>query len=295
MANNNPPRNAGNAGNAASRTSHSQRGRAGNPGTGPGRTGFYAVLVAVAVIGIGAILYFIRNPAGSTGTGAAANSDYEAFRARYARAGAAQPYTLGSATAPVVVEEFADFECPQCGRYATITEPDVRKRLVEPGQVLYKYYDFPLPMHKNTQAASNAAACANEQGKFWPMHDALFAGQDAWGLGPGETEVTDNPKPVFLGYARAIGLNTDQWEKCFDARKYQPRIDANTAEALRRNVSATPTFYVNGKQFTGSISYDQLKSMVDQAAASPKPAGAGTGSPATPGADPVPPPSPSVE
>lgn len=259
MANNNPPRAARSGANSAAARSNG------------GRTGFYAVLIAIAVIGVGAILYFMKNPAASNGS-AQANSQYDALKANFAKAGPPQPYVLGNASAPVTIEEFADFECPSCGRYATITEPDVRHRLVETGQALYKYYDFPLPMHKNTQAASNAAACADEQGKFWPMHDQLFAGQDAWGLSASETEVTDNPKPIFLGYAKALGLNTDQWEKCFDAHKYQSRIDANTGEAFRRHVEQTPTFYVNGKMITGAISYDELKKMVDEAAAAPKPA-----------------------
>lgn len=270
MANNNPPRNA-----------RSAAAKAGRPSAG-GRTGFYAVLIAIAVVGVAAILYFMRNPAATAGGGADANAQYDALKANYAKAGPPQPYVMGDLKAPVVVEEFADFECPQCGRYATITEPDVRTRLIAPGRVLYKYYDFPLPMHKNTQAASNAAACADEQGKFWPMHDALFAGQDAWGLGPGEGELTDNLKPIFLGYAKSIGLNTDQWANCFDARKYQSRIDANMAEALRRHVDATPTFYVNGTMAQpGSVSFDQLTAMVDSAAAHPAVTTGSAAAPAT--------------
>lgn len=258
MANNNPP-----------------RARSAAAGSTGGRTGFYAVLIAIAVIGVGAILYFMKNPAGSGGS-AQANAQYDALKTNLAKAGPPKPYIIGNASAPVTIEEFADFECPSCGRYATITEPDVRKRLVETGQALYKYYDFPLPMHKNTQAASNAAACADEQGKFWPMHDQLFAGQDAWGLQPdGATQITDNPKPIFMGYAKAIGVNTEQWEKCFDAHKYQSRIDANTGEAFRRHVNETPTFFVNGKMATpGAISYDDMKKLVDEAAAASRPVAA---------------------
>ncbi len=230
------------------------------------RTAFYGILIAIAVIGAGVILYLTKHPSAGN-AGAQANTQYDSLKAVYAKAGPPRPYVLGSAKAPVVIEEFADYECPSCGHYATITEPDVRKRIVETGQALYKYYDFPLPMHKNTQAASNAAACADEQGKFWPMHDQLFAGQDAWGLGPNEGEVTDNPKPIFLGYAKSIGLNTDQWEKCFDSRKYQSRIDANAAESFRRNLNETPTFFVNGKMVAGAITYDDLKKMVDDATA----------------------------
>jgi protein-disulfide isomerase len=250
MANNNPSRNA----------------RTGAAASG-GRSAFYSVLIAIAVIGAGVILYLMKNPAASEGS-AQANAQYEALRANMANAGPPQPHVLGDSTAPVVIEEFADFECPSCGRFATITEPDVRKNLVDTHRVFYKYYDFPLPMHKNTQAASQAAACADEQGKFWPMHDQLFAGQDAWGLNPdGATQVTDNPKPIFMGYAKAIGLDVSQWEQCYDSKKYQSRIDANTAEGFRREVNETPTFYINGKKFAGSMPFDVVEREVAAAAA----------------------------
>jgi protein-disulfide isomerase len=234
----------------------------------PNRAIFYAILIVIVLVGAGAILYLKKSPQQATQP----NPEYEALRQSYANAGPPQPYTLGNPNAPVVIEEFADFECPSCGRFSTITEPDVRSRIVNQGLAYYKYYDFPLPMHKNTIAASNAAACANEQGKFWEMHDALFEGQDQWGLGPDEGEVTDNPKPVFLNFAKQIGLNTDQWEKCYDSRKYQSRIDANAGEALRRNVEQTPTFYVNGTMAAGAISYDEMKQLVDSAAQKATPA-----------------------
>ncbi len=252
MANNNPPRNA----------------RTGRSAAGNGRTGFYALLIAIAVIGIGAILYLMKSPTAAD-AGGSANARYDSLQKRAAAAGPPKPYTLGNPNAPVVIEEFADFECPVCGNYATVTEPDVRKQIIEPGLAYYKYYDFPLPQHNNTQAASNAAACADEQGKFWQMHDAIFGGQDAWGLQPdGATQVTNNPTPIFAGYAKAIGLNLPQWQKCYDSRKYQSRIDANMAEAFRRNVNQTPSFFINGQAMTpGAVTYDDLKKAVDAATA----------------------------
>ena len=250
MANNNPPKS-------------SRPGQTPSQGPSSNRAIFFGALIAIVVIGGGAILYLTKNPPSQQQNQEA----YDQLRQQYAKAGPPDPYTLGNPKASVVVEEFADFECPSCGRYATITEPDVRKSLVNTGTIYYKYYDFPLPMHKNSQDASMAAACANEQGKFWEMHDQLFASQDQWGLSPTETgEVTDNPKPVFLGLAKSIGLNMAQWEQCYDAKKYQSRINANAAEAVRRNVDATPTFYINGMKSSGGMSYDQMKHLVDSVA-----------------------------
>ena len=259
MANNKPPRNARNAAPKAS----SSRGA------------FYGILVVIAVIGVAAILYFMKNPA-AEGGGADAQAAYAQLQKDYAKAGPPQPYTLGNPNAPVVIEEFADFECPVCGSYATVTEPDVRSKIIATGLAYYKYYDFPLAQHHNTLFASNAAACANAQGKFWEMHDQLFNGQDAWGLNPdGATQVTDNPKSIFMGYAKTIGLNMPEFEQCYDTRKYQSRVEANAAEGFRRNVNQTPTFYINGKLMVGSQPYDAIKQAVDDAtaaAAAAKPA-----------------------
>jgi protein-disulfide isomerase len=244
MANNNPRKSSSSA-----------------PKSPQNRAIFYGILVAIAVAGTGIILYLSRPHAAPQ----ADDTAYAALRQNYATAGSPKPYTLGDPKAPVQIEEFADFECPSCGSFANITEPDVRTHIVETGQAYYKYYDFPLPMHKNTQAASNAAACADEQGKFWQMHDQLFAGQDQWGLGPSEGEVTDNPKPVFMGFAKAIGLNMGQWEQCYDTRKYQSRINANAGEAVRRNLQSTPTFFINSIKQSGGMSYDAMKHLVDSA------------------------------
>ena len=172
----------------------------------------------------------------------------------------ARGYLLGDTTAPVKVLEFADFECPACANFATLTEPDVRKQLVQTGKVSYRYFDFPLPMHRNTWDASNAAACADEQGKFWEMHDALFANQDRW-----NGEATSSPKGALKGYAKAIGLDVDKWEQCYDQQRYRSRIAANRAEAERRNVGSTPTFVIGNKLIPSAISYDQFVQYVNDA------------------------------
>ena len=178
----------------------------------------------------------------------------------------ARGYIYGDTTAPVQIVEFADFECPACGQFATITEPDVRARIVDKKQAYIRFLDFPLPMHRNTWDASHAAACADEQGKFWPMHDRLFNGQDAW-----NGEATSRPKSVFMSYATELGLNGSQFEKCWDDRKYQSRIAANRAEAERRNVSQTPTFIIGNKMMPGALGYDEIRKAVDAAAGSPSP------------------------
>src|SRR2546423_5112840 len=188
-------------------------------------------------------------------------------------AGPPQGYLLGKPDAPVKILEFADFECPSCAGFSTVTEPDVRARIINPGLANLTYYDFPLTQHRNTLAASNAAACADEQGKFWAMHDRLFQSQDEW-----NGEATEAPKPFFKRYASEVGLDVAKWETCFDARKYQKRISANLADGLRRGVNSTPTFVIGNRMYPGMRTYDELKRLVDSLA---KPSGPSTASSTT--------------
>jgi protein-disulfide isomerase len=171
-------------------------------------------------------------------------------------------YLMGSPTAPVQILEFADFECPACGSFANLTEPDVRKRLVETGQASFRFMDFPLAMHRNSWDAHLAAACANEQGKFWEMHDQIFLTQDQW-----NGEVTNRPKAIFSRLAKAVQLNESQWEGCYDSQKYKLNIAATIREGERRLVNTTPTFIIGDKMLPGALGFDQLRAYVDSAAA----------------------------
>ncbi len=212
---------------------------------------FAAVLIVIAVVGVAAIGYVLTN-----------NSSANVRTVDPSiPVGKAEGYLIGRADAPVQVIEFADFECPACGDFANITEPDVRARLINTGIMAIHFYDYPLPMHKNTWPASNAAACANDQGKFVEYHDRLFAGQNEWN---GET--TSNPKKIFKGYATQLGLDVAKWESCFDSQTHLSTIKGNAAEAQRRGVTSTPTFVI-GDKMVGNVTYDQFKKFVDDAAA----------------------------
>jgi protein-disulfide isomerase len=214
---------------------------------------FLWLLGAIVLVGVAVLSYVATKPKGAV-------RDVPET-ADTTNAGPAQGYLMGKVDAPVKIQEFADFECPACGGFSVVTEPDVRSRIITPGLANLTYYDFPLTMHRNTLAASNAAACADEQGKFWPMHDRLFQAQAEW-----NGEATDAPKPFFKRYAQESGLDVAKWEGCFDARKYQKRIGANLAEGLRLGVNQTPSFVIAGKLYAGMRSYDALKAIVDSVA-----------------------------
>ena len=182
-------------------------------------------------------------------------------------AGKAQGYTVGSPDAKVEIIEFADFECPACGNFANVTEPDVRRNLIETGKVRYTFYDFPLlNAHQNTIPASMSAACADDQGKFWEMHDALFMGQIEWnGI------ATSNPRKVISGYAEKLGLEMAKWNACMDANTHSERIRANYALGMTKQVASTPTFFINGQAYPGALPYDDIKKAVDAALAASVP------------------------
>lgn len=216
---------------------------------GSSKRPFYTALVLVAIVGAGLIGW------------AASRSSSAARRVvvpPQGNASQAQGYRMGSPDAPVQVMEFADYECPACANYALITEPDVRQRLIQPGLVSVQYFDFPLPMHQNTWFASNAAACADDQGKFWEMHDRLFAGQDEW-----NGEATNDPTKIMEGYARELGLDVNKFGQCMETRPHQQRIANNQAEAIRRHVNSTPTFFIGDRMVEGAISFDHFKALVD--------------------------------
>ncbi|HZF67520.1 MAG TPA: thioredoxin domain-containing protein [Gemmatirosa sp.] len=233
------------------------------------RRGFLLALLAVAVLGVAAITW---------ATSRGAQADVVTVDPRAAAGAKADGYVMGSESAPVEIVEFADFECPGCGQFATVTEPDVRERLVRTGKARFRLFDFQVnPIHRNAPAASLAAACAADQGKFWEMHDRIFAGQNEW-----NTQATSSPKTVFAGYARAIGLNATTWEQCYDARTHMGRLAAHSEEAVRRGVGSTPSFIIADKQLAGAQPYDVIKAYVDSAAA--RAPAAGPVAPPAPGA-----------
>ncbi len=224
--------------------------------------GFYVILVAIFVGGAAALGY--------VATRAKSVQQPKKIDPALLAQTQAQGYLLGKPDAPVVISEFGDFECPQCALFAAVTEPDVRKRLVDSGLVAIRYYDFPLTeIHKNTMAASHAAACANAQGKFWEMHDRLFAGQNEWnGL------TTSSPEKLMTAYAQELGLDQKAFQACYDSQQFALQIAANRAEGDRRRINGTPTFFLNDRMLVGNVTYDQLRKEVDAVIAEKQKAGA---------------------
>lgn len=223
---------------------------AGRKGSG-GKRGFYVLLAGVVVVGV-AVLSWMASRSG------AQVSRVDSTIAPIANQG----HVLGSDSAPIEVVEFADFECPACGNFANLTEPDVRARLVNTGMIRFRFIDFPLDIHPNTWAAHSAAWCAGDQNRFWEMHDAIFQNQDRW-----SSQRTKKPEGVIRPLAQQIGLDMQKYDGCIESRQFHPQIRANYEEAIRRGVQSTPTFVIGTTQIPGVLSYDQFKKHVDQAIA----------------------------
>jgi protein-disulfide isomerase len=172
--------------------------------------------------------------------------------------------TKGKADAPVTMVEFADFQCPFCGRFVTDSLQQIEKKYVDTGQVKFVYEQYPLPFHPNAQPAAMAAECANAQGKFWPMHDKLYATQTTW-------ESLDNTavKNTFKQYAAGLGLNTASFNSCLDSSKYSDKIQKQSSLGSQYGVSGTPTFYIGNQkagytQIVGAQPITSFEQMIKQ-------------------------------
>jgi protein-disulfide isomerase len=228
----------------------------------PANRAFFLILGIVAVAGIAALTWMSTRPKQTTTI---------AFDSTLPKV-ESQGYVTGSSSAPLEVTEFGDFECPQCGRFASLTEPDVRSRLVATGQIRWRYIDYPLEMHRNTWNASIAAACADEQGKFWEMHDAIYAAQDRW-----DGQATSNPNKVLKEIGAPLVGNKDQFNACIDDQKTKPKVQAHWKLATDRKLPGTPTFLIGDQQISEFLTYDQFKKIVDEQIAKAKAAPAKPG------------------
>ena len=218
---------------------------------------FYLLFAGIAVAGIAGLTY-----QSTRGKEAAVTTQIDSTLPSVKSSG----YTIGNASAPLEVTEFGDFECPACGRFSELTEPDIRKQYVATGKVLWRFVDYPLPMHKNTWQASRAAACADEQGKFWEFHDALYQTQDQW-----NGSATSNPEKFMKALGGKLGLNAPQFNECVDTKKTQAKVQAHYALSTQRQVSQTPTFVIGDKLQVGALAYDDFAKAIDAALATAKP------------------------
>jgi protein-disulfide isomerase len=146
--------------------------------------------------------------------------------------------------------------------------PQIEKDYIDTGKMKYVFMDFPLPMHGQAMKASEAALCAGDQGKFWEMHDLLFANQNS--LSP----------EGLIKHAEALGLDVTQFKECLDSGKHAAQIKAAIAEGEEAGITGTPGFLFGfieaggkvkaTKKIIGALPYVNFKATIDEMLSSKK-------------------------
>lgn len=205
--------------------------------------GFWAVIAIIAVI-FGGILVFQGDEANApSGSNSSAKPS---------------SHILGEGAKGVKLVEYGDFQCPACARYEPIIKAVIEKYK---NDITFQFRNLPLSqIHQNAFAASRAAEAADMQGKFWEMHDLLYANQSAW-------EGASNAKTIFEQYATQLGLNLEKFKQDSASSKVNDIINADMAAFDKtKEVKSTPTFILEGKKITPD-SLDSFSKLIDEAIA----------------------------
>ncbi|OHB17863.1 MAG: hypothetical protein A2913_01130 [Parcubacteria group bacterium RIFCSPLOWO2_01_FULL_40_65] len=156
---------------------------------------------------------------------------------------------LGFENAKVVIIEFSDFQCPFCRSFWRDTLSQIKEKYIASGKsVKFVYRDFPLSFHPMAQKYAEAAECAEEQGKYWEMHDKIFEEQEKLGQGTISAFDIDDVKK----WAGELGLNAPNFNQCLDSGKYAAEVKKDFDDGSKAGVSGTPTFFVNGEVLVGA-------------------------------------------
>src|SRR5207344_1642893 len=155
----------------------------------------------------------------------------------------------GAKDAPVTIVQWSDFQCPFCSR----VEPTINQVMKEyNGKVRVAWRDLPLPFHPNAMPAAIAARAAGDQGKFWEMHDKIFADQQHM------------DRQTYEKYAQDLGLNMGKFKSALDAQKGKEAIEADAAAGNKIGARGTPAFFINGKFLSGAQPFEMFKAKIDE-------------------------------
>lgn len=163
----------------------------------------------------------------------------------------------GRASAPVMIVEFGDYQCPECGNFARKIEPALVRAYVNTGVARIAWRDFPFYGEQSERAAV-AARAAGEQGRFWAYHDALFAHQFPVHSG----KLTD---AYLRGVARDAGLNLSRFDAAVDSKRLRERVRADYEFGQGLGVPGTPAFLINGRPFFGAQPESVFRKAIEQA------------------------------
>ncbi len=166
---------------------------------------------------------------------------------------------LGDPEAPLTLVEFTDYQCPFCNRFFRTAFPEIKKKYIDSGKLRLVIKDLPLAFHANARGAAQAAHCAGEQGRFWPLHDKLY--ENATRL-----EAANLP-----GYGEQAGLEADAFRDCLASERHLAAIDGDAAEAGRVGITGTPSFVLGrttadaiaGEKIVGAKPYPAFEAKIE--------------------------------
>ena len=188
--------------------------------------GLASLLVAVAACGPGTVA-----AQAETGPGAVMPVRVVAL---------ANGVTQGNPDAPITIAEFADYQCPACGSFASLVKPRVNLAYLQGDDVRFVFYDFPLTsIHPHAFLAARAARCAGDQDMYWEFHDQLFQNQGAW------SRSASPPLGLFEDYAAAVGAEASAFRACLRSDRHAVTVSANQQLAQLLGVTGTPTVMVS--------------------------------------------------
>lgn len=167
----------------------------------------------------------------------------------------------GNPDAPVLIQEYSDFQCPFCQRFYSQTMGDLIDNQITAGEAVLVFYDFPLTnIHPQAYAAARAARCAGEQGvlAYWDMHDQLFETLGEWSV--------SDPSAAFASYAESIGIDVDAFATCLASDAFSAEVDADLASGRQRGITGTPAFLINGQLVSGAQPISVFNQAIAQAA-----------------------------
>ena len=167
---------------------------------------------------------------------------------------------MGDPNAPVKIVEYSDFQCPGCLRFFQLIEPTLISEYISTGKVHFTYRSMGKWIGSESVAAAEAAYCASDQNKFWEYHDILFTNWTGENVG-------DFTNKRLIAFAESIGLDINAFNTCLNTNKYKQRVTQDYDDGIKAGVTYTPTIFINGQKFAGTLSYSNLKEAIDAALA----------------------------
>ena len=202
---------------------------------------------AVAVVAAGGGYYYWSQPSATAAPKTPAGG-VDVSSADLLTPGPLGDEVQGAANAPVTLIEYASMTCPHCASFHETTYPEMKKKYIDTGKIRFIFREFPLDTL--ALAGSMLARCAGKE-KFFPLIETLFAQQKEW--------VTQKPMQPLLAIARQAGFTQQSFEECLANQQVQNGIEEGRQRAVQRlNVQSTPTFFINGKLFRGTLTMQEL-------------------------------------